>query len=784
MNINKLLSDRKKWRLVDVIFLKQMTMRKKMIDKRFDPKLFDKKYVKFYIINPFKRSDFRVTIRIKRKYVEEYIKLKEMKKIEFEGKLPIDKFIIQGVEGVGEGGPGGREGEGRGGALRGEFKRRETERKKRKEETSKISKELLEKFRREYGEEGAEILKKLAEVSSVSKGIRAEDVEKLERIVASMRSQIDELKDHPISYNLYEFKNTIKKVFGREIETAKVFIEFDDESYEIRYIIEDLTELSRAEMEAFKRLLSAIEETPGFIATIDEISRGEFKNKQELIEMYVVKWVNELWSILNIRVPSQRSKFKILVNILRHLVGYKHLNPLFYDKENIEDISYVEVGEPVRVRYRIFSDWLPVYMRGSGTKKIKPVTFNSIREANDFIRVLAQKAGQYVNVAMPMVNGRLPDNSRLHAKYSTTITAPEKGPTFTIRLKRERVILPLDLLLWRTVSPDIMAYAWMTVEVIPTASIVVAGSTGAGKTTTLQSILMFIPPSAKILSIEDTPELRLPHPHWEATYTLETTYSKNKITMFDLVKGALRERPDYIVVQEVRGSEAVDMFHAMASGHAALTTFHAKSFDEVINRFVNDPINVPKAFLASTLKQVWIQLIVPSDVPGQRFSRKVVEIWEVAGLDEKGNVRGYKLFYYDFITKRFYMTDAFARRLLDTDSILYQLIYQLGFHDPFELIDEFRLRKNFLMMLTYLYKVYTDKLIRKGRLTAEQNRVVDEVLEFWRRYEKIHNGDLAKMFFDILFEYRVSKDRIIKEVTELYSKVRMTLEDIVGVIEW
>ena len=768
------MQERHRRKLVDILSLKILTELKKEKDENYDPLVFDERLVKYYLIVPYTKESLRFSIKLNKKYLEEYIKLKEMKRVEFEGRFDLRQFLAS------------------------KEVKEEIEKKRAKEkvkgkakgklelESEPLSREIVEKFREKYGEMGATLAKKIMEVTDVDIGLRTSDIERIvEKFqVSSYRSQIEQLKERPITYNIYEFRDTIREVFGEEIETTRVFIEFDEENYEIRYIIEDMAEMSKYEEKIFRRLLTAIEETPGYITTIDELSKSEYSNKQQFVEMYIVKWINELWNILNISVPTRRSKFKILVNLLRELVGYKHLTPLFYDKENIEDISYVEVRSPIRVRYRLFSDWVPVYVRSLKTKKIRPLTFKTISEANEFIRILAQKAGQYVNVAMPIVDGRLPDNSRLHAKYSTTITAPEKGPTFTIRLKRERVILPLDLMLWRTLSPDMMAFAWMTVEVIPTASIVVAGTTGAGKTTTLQAVLMFIPPSAKILSIEDTPELKLPHPHWEATYTLESTYSKNKITMFDLVKGALRERPDYIIVQEVRGSEAMYMFHAMASGHAALTTFHAGSFEEVVNRFINDPINVPKTFMASTLKQIWIQKIVPSDVPGLRLARKVIEMWEVGGLDENGEIIGYKLFKYDFVDRKFYATETFGERFIDPESILYQLVYQMGFESPYDLIEEFKLRKEFLIMLTYLYKIYSDKNIQTTRLTVDQKRVVDEVLEFWKKYEVKNKGDLAKMFFDILFEYRVNRDQLLPLVTNLYSKVMTFLKDIVGVVLW
>ena len=711
---------------------------------------FDKRFTELREITALRKEDVKVEVKVPKNVLEEYYKLKTLQRREVSGRIDISG-TFGGVTRERARRPIGTAG----GELT--VSAPVSEGAKGEEEVREVDYDhVLSLLRGLVSERTKEDIRKIAKLAE-------------KRSVLTLKELVKGAHQRELKYFIYEFPDTIVEVFGRKIPTCSVEIVIDEEKDELQYVFEDLCRLTPIEREYFIQLRDAIEETPGYIASINEMLESEVMNKLHVAEMYIVNWADSLWDLIGIPIRRfSKSYFKIIVQLLRDLVGYKKLNPLFYDKENIEDISYVAVNSPVRVRYRLFTEWLPVYIKDAKGRK-RPLTFRRLSEANEYVRLLVQKTGEYVNMAFPMVDGRLPDNSRLHAKYGTTITSPDKGPTFTIRLKSEKTILPLHLINWRTASPELMAFAWMTTEIVSTASTIIAGTTGVGKTTTLQSILHFVPPTAKILSIEETPELRLPHPHWEPVYTLETGTSERKISMFDLVKGALRERPDYIVVQEVRGQEAMDMFHAMASGHASLSTMHAGSFEEVIKRLTSRPINVPEGFVATTLKQVWIQLIVPSEVKGFKVARKVVQVWEVSGTPD-GKPIGYKLFTYNYLKRLFEPTPEFAQRLYDENSIFFQVMVQNGFDDQKELLYEFTMRSRFLKMLSEIFKVYENYHTLKAEpLSPDQQEAVEDIMNFWRAYEdKAGARDLSKMFFLILFDYK-NKKQTLTRVIELYS---------------
>jgi flagellar protein FlaI len=168
------------------------------------------------------------------------------------------------------------------------------------------------------------------------------------------------------------------------------------------------------------------------------------------------------------------------------------------------------------------------------------------------------------------MDGSLPDGSRVQVTYGTDIAM--RGSNFTIRKFTEKPITPIDELNFGTVSPEINAYLWMTVE--SGLSLLVAGSTATGKTSFLNAMSLFIQPELKIISIEDTPELRLPHPNWIPVVARAGFGIKGygEVTMFDLLKSALRQRPNFVIVGEVRGKEAYVMFPGMATGHPSMGT--------------------------------------------------------------------------------------------------------------------------------------------------------------------------------------------------------------------
>ncbi len=240
------------------------------------------------------------------------------------------------------------------------------------------------------------------------------------------------------------------------------------------------------------------------------------------------------------------------------------------------------------------------------------------------VMLLTQKSGKHISLANPIIDSTLPDGSRLQATFGTEITP--RGSSFTIRKFTTQPLTPLDLVRFGTVPLGIMAYIWLSIE--HKLSIIVVGETASGKTTTLNAILMFVPPDAKIVSIEDTREIKLYHDNWLAQVT-RIGIGEQEIDMYDLLKAALRQRPDYIVVGEVRGKEAQTLFQAMSTGHASYSTFHAGDINQMVYRFESEPLNVPR----SMLQFLDIVLVQNMYLVGGKRIRRTKEVNEILGID-------------------------------------------------------------------------------------------------------------------------------------------------------
>jgi len=226
----------------------------------------------------------------------------------------------------------------------------------------------------------------------------------------------------------------------------------------------------------------------------------------------------------------------------------------------------------------------------------------------------------------PILDATLPDGSRVNATYTSDVTT--RGPTFTIRKFREIPWTPIELIRLGTVSPEILAYLWIAVQY--KKNIIVIGGTAAGKTTMLNAIAMFIPPNARIVSIEDTREIQLYHKNWIPAVVRYSQEKEREIDMFVLLKESFRQHPDYIIVGEIRGQEAYVMFQGMASGHAALATMHATSVKALIERLTTPPINLPKVLV----ELLDIVVVMQHDVEMGKNIRRVREVDEIISYDK------------------------------------------------------------------------------------------------------------------------------------------------------
>ncbi|ELY44457.1 type II/IV secretion system ATPase subunit [Natronorubrum sulfidifaciens] len=274
---------------------------------------------------------------------------------------------------------------------------------------------------------------------------------------------------------------------------------------------------------------------------------------------------------------------KLLYLLKRNFIGYERIDGIKHDI-NVEDISVDGYNSPVFVYHSEYEQIISNIYHGED-------------ELDDFVVKLAQRSGKGISKRLPQVDATLPDGSRAQLTLGQEVS--DHGTNYTIRQFKDVPFTPIDLINWNTFSLDEMAFLWLAIE--NHKSLIFAGGTASGKTTSLNAVSLFIPSSAKIVSIEDTREVELPQRNWIASVTRPsfTDDEQGDVDEFDLLEAALRQRPDYIVMGEIRGEEGRTLFQVMSTGHTTYTTFHADSVDEVLKRFTTDPINVSKTMFTA-----------------------------------------------------------------------------------------------------------------------------------------------------------------------------------------
>jgi flagellar protein FlaI len=385
-----------------------------------------------------------------------------------------------------------------------------------------------------------------------------------------------------------------------------VGIQRDKETGGFRYIVVE-PRLTQYERDVYKRLTRLL---------IDEleVDMAKLKNNK-MAEKYLVEEAKMLAKKYKISVVPDAYK-KIAYYFTRDYLKLGKIEVLMNDPR-IEDVSCDGPNIPLYIWHREYES-IPTN-----------VMFQSDEELNTFASKLAYISGKHISIASPIVDATLPDGSRIQITYGKEVT--KKGSTFTIRKFKGDPITIVDLLKYNTLSPELGAYLWYLIE--KRMSLLVAGGTASGKTTTLNALSMFIPPDQKIVSVEDTPELNLSHKNWIQSVTRGGGVA-GEITLFDLLKAAMRQRPDIIVVGEVRGVEAFTLFQAIATGHGGLGTVHADSVEAAINRLTTEPMNVPKSLLGSTLDCLIMQLRIKMR---DKSVRRMVHVAEIVGHESSSD---------------------------------------------------------------------------------------------------------------------------------------------------
>jgi flagellar protein FlaI len=357
------------------------------------------------------------------------------------------------------------------------------------------------------------------------------------------------------------------------------------------------------------------------------------------IEDYLDKIAKLVISETQIKL-SEESYYRIFYYLYRNFYGLNDIEALMHDYF-IEDIQCNGVGQPIYLVHRVF--------RNLRTN----IQFNTVEELASFVEKLAQKCGKYISYASPILDGSLPDGSRVNATYTKDITS--RGPTFTIRKFTKVPFTPLNLIGFGTLSPEMMAFLWMMMQY--KLNVLIAGGTGSGKTTLLNAIAFFIPPEARVVSIEDTRELNLSRENWLPSVVRAgiTSGGVGEVDMFSLLRASFRQIPDYVIVGEVRGQEAAVLFQGMASGHASMATIHADSVETVIRRLETPPIELPPT-LVNELDAV---VIMTHAVINGRETRKLREIVEVINVSSEGSAQTNTPFMWDPSQDKFYFkTDS------------------------------------------------------------------------------------------------------------------------------
>lgn len=319
---------------------------------------------------------------------------------------------------------------------------------------------------------------------------------------------------------------------------------------------------------------------------------------------------------------TQKQLFKILYILKRDFVGYELIDPIKYDV-NVEDISCDGYNSPVFVYHTEYEQIITNIYHGEN-------------ELDDFVTKMAQRSGKGISKRRPQVDATLPDGSRAQLTLGREVS--DHGTNYTIRQFKDVPFTPVDLINWKTFSLDEMAFLWLAIE--NNRSLIFAGGTASGKTTSLNATSLFIPSSSKIVSIEDTREVKLPQRNWIASVTRPsfTGNEEDAIDEFELLESALRQRPDYIIMGEIRGEEGRTAFQVMSTGHTTYTTFHADTVSEVIKRFTTDPINVSKT-LFTALDLISIQTSTRVDGNKVRRNKVLTEINNYDSDSDEINVR-------------------------------------------------------------------------------------------------------------------------------------------------
>ncbi|MGB9636202.1 MAG: type II/IV secretion system ATPase subunit [Thermoplasmata archaeon] len=418
------------------------------------------------------------------------------------------------------------------------------------------------------------------------------------------------------------------------------------------------------------------------------------------------------------KIQVTKSELEILkYHIKKNILENGKIEPMIRDPY-IEDIHCVGTTE-IHITHKLFG-MIATNLR-----------FASSLEIDEFLRNMTERIGHPVSDARPVVDAALPDGSRLNVIYSEDVSM--RGPSFTIRKFSEKPYTLPRLVAWNTMSAEMAGFLWLCIENGINAFI--CGETASGKTTTLNALIPFINHKYKVYSAEDTPEIISPHKVWQRMLTRESVQESARVEMYDLLRAALRSRPNFIIVGEIRGKEGFVAFQAMQTGHYVLSTFHAPSVKQLIQRFVGDPINIPERFMDNLNLVVFQQNVYE----GGRVMRRCISIDEILKYSkEKGGVLTRNMFMWEPDRDLFFFNGINNSYILEE-----KIAPRLKYKDKALIYRDMEARAKVIQKLVEA-RIFDYDLL---------NRILDEYFE--RNIDSIRNPE----------EYVKEFERLIKEVT-------------------
>ncbi|WP_135305669.1 type II/IV secretion system ATPase subunit [Haloarcula amylovorans] len=402
---------------------------------------------------------------------------------------------------------------------------------------------------------------------------------------------------------------------------------------------------------------------------IEELLQETTRIRNEDGNSGVLTRLSNLTDVGSVEV-TQSTYENILYRLNRDIVGLGPLEPVMRDPAN-EDIHVIGRSE-CHVDHGVYG------------MLETTVEWESEQAFDQWLRNMGERIGDPVSDSDPIVDSTLPDGSRLNLIYSDDVSV--KGPSLTIRQGDEVPLSVFQITKWMTLSPELAAYLWLCLENEQTVFVV--GETASGKTTTLNAITSFIPDDAKIYTAEDTAEVLPPHNTWQQLLTREGEDEGTSIDMFDLVAAALRSRPDYIIVGEVRGEEGRMAFQAAQTGHPVMLTFHASDIVSMIQRFTGEPINVPETFM----DVADVALFQNRVKQGDRVLRRVTSVQEIEGYSkEMDGVVTRQVFNWDPVEDEIVFQGMNNSYVLEE-----QIATLLGYEDTRDIYDDLEFRANMI----------------------------------------------------------------------------------------